>query len=84
MSEAALKAIEVVMDLEPADRRLVTQHLHDYESTMAQVPQDVQDEIMAEVERRMADQEANPQPMATADEAFARIFARLEARRAQQ
>jgi putative addiction module component (TIGR02574 family) len=83
MSEAAMKVIEAVMDLEPDDRRMVTKHLQEYESAMAQVPQDVQDEIMAEVERRIAEHEANPHPMATADEAFARIFARLEARRAK-
>jgi putative addiction module component (TIGR02574 family) len=89
MSEAAVQALAAVRGLSAADRRWVQDRLDADDSGLDpatfhpdDVPADVQEEILAEFERRMAAYEADPQPLSTADEVIDRILARRAARRA--
>ena len=88
MSDAAVKALEQVMGLSAEDRRWVAERIdaNEFETdetfTMADVPQEIIDDELAEVEARMAADELDPQPRLTADEAIDRILARRASRRA--
>ncbi len=90
MSEAAVKVLEQAMGLPEDDRRWVADRLHEAGVTDAatfhpdQVPADVQDEIMAEVERRMAAYDADPTPGRPWPEALADIRARFASWKASQ
>jgi hypothetical protein len=69
--------LEAIRELSPEEQRQVREGLES-DAFVAAVPPEVQDEIMAEVERRMAD----PQPLIPWDEALADLRARLARRRA--
>lgn len=76
MSDAAMKVLEDARWLSAEDRQLVRDGLA-ADVAMAEVPPEVIDDELREVEARMAD----PQPLRPWDESMADILARLERRR---
>ena len=80
MTDAVIEVLEKARELSADDRRLLREQL-EADAAMAEVPPEIIDDELREVEARMAAYDANPTPHIPWEEAKARILAKLAAGR---
>ena len=82
MSQAAQDILKQALELPPADRLSVAQELRDSVAPEQQPPISVDEELIAELERRDAEIESGAVTPLTYDELMASVRKALECRRA--